>query len=131
MTRKEGLITVGTSNKKSSNRRRSKASQLVVITITPKKGCPPSVDPSTATVHAGDTIQWKCSGCDVGDWWIVKVEPNDSVHDASGQFVFYPAHSTNPAHDTTAPVVYTGPNIIKYTVATEGGVLDPHIIPMP
>jgi len=96
----------------------------VVISINP--GTPdtgPTVNHSVAVVHNNQPIQWAPTG--PLEWWVVKIEPNDSVDDGKGGYVFY------PGHQTTAPLEFGGADIIKYTVATPTGVLDPHIIPMP
>jgi len=81
------------------------------------------VDQRVAVVHDNQRIQWVARG--PVEWWVVKIERNNSVDDGNGGFVFY------PGHDTTAPLDFDGQNIIKYSIATPSGVMDPHIIPMP
>jgi hypothetical protein len=93
-----------------------------VIKIT-SSGGGPTVDHPVAVVPDSQQIQWIADAS--FKFWVVKVEQNSSVSDGHGGYAF------SPANNTTAPIKYNGPNIIKYSVATDTGVLDPHIIPMP
>ncbi|HME00059.1 MAG TPA: hypothetical protein VKM93_22355 [Terriglobia bacterium] len=100
--------------------------QPVTISIILGEGrTPPTVDPPVAVVRDNQRIHWIPSG--KVDWWVVKIEPNHSVDDGHRGYVF----SNSPGKDTTAPLHYNRPDIIKYSVATPSGVFDPHIIPMP
>ncbi len=106
---------------KSRSVKRHVLSPVVININTALNG--PSVDQPVAVVHSNQQIQWVASS--PVDFWVVKVERNDSVFDQDGGYVFY------PGNDTTAPLEFNGQDIIKYSVATPSGVLDPHIIPMP
>jgi hypothetical protein len=95
----------------------------VVISIntgTPLTG--PTVDKPVVVVNSHQQIRWVAPP---GEYWVVKVEPNNSIFDANRGYVFH------PGNDTTASVEFTTADIIKYSVATTSGVIDPHILPMP
>jgi hypothetical protein len=83
----------------------------------------PTVDHPVLFVTSGTQVSWECEQCGPDDYWVVLIQGKSPF--TKGQKVFTPEKPSGQI-DTVKEV-----SLVKYTLATKWGVLDPHIIPMP
>ncbi len=103
----------------------------ITVTITPGSASqPPAADPPACAIYPGQSVKWACPSCGSGLWVVVFDEA--SAIPASGLFtngdkIFnqgYPTGTLDPN------LKLIGPIVVKYKVATQFGIIDPHIVPM-
>jgi hypothetical protein len=84
---------------------------------------PPSVDTPVLFVTSGTDVSWECKQCGPDEQWVVMIQGKSPF--LKGQKVFTPKNPTGRISKVRSVA------LVKYTLATKWGVLDPHIIPIP